>query len=560
MCPVDGSELAEDTLSSPQEHAPSPSSSTESVTLRRIEPVKLPRSEPDVPSFAVTTEVDQASVSDSTDPEGEGVADVRSSDPEPRTTLEQRPSALDLFTTTELRPGAGKRPVATELRPSSPELEAALAPPTFDAPPPLDTDRIARARRHDTGTDRDAQRPGSTTQLSIAPRMTPRSLPTLARGTVVGDYEVDGKIGEGAMSEVYSAIHRTIGRRVAIKVISPRLFDDLEAEARFVSEARTVAAIHHPGIVDVFGFGTLDDGRMYLIMDWLHGRSLAARLREGPVPITDACEIILQITSALRAAHELGIVHRDLKPDNVFLQEVDDERLIVKLLDFGLAKRTGKEIVSHTRTGQLLGTPLYLSPEQARGKEVDASTDIYALGCIAYQLYTGRPPFIADNVADLVALHLTQPSPAPRSIVPDLPPLIDGLLQRMLEKEPAQRPSLANVRRAMQSALGVGSSAMHVVQGPTKDSNSKLPLAAPASSPPGTLPRSDEDDSLETLELPEWHTPDSPGAARNTRPSRSSGRARAIASDEPAQSRALVIVLWSLLLASVATLIWFITH
>ena len=248
----------------------------EAVTLRRIPPIKLQPVDP-LASTVVAREPEADAGAEQTNPDA-GTRELRASAPE-------------------------LRPSAPELRPSAPEFEAALAPPTFDAAASLAPDRMSRARGSESNVDR-GPAAGAVTQLSVVPRATHRSLPSLVRGTVVGDYEIDRKIGEGAMSEVYSAVHRAIGRRVAIKVISTRLFDDPDAEVRFLSEARAVAAIHHPGIVDVFGFGALDDGRMYLIMEWLHGRSLTARLSEGLLSLADASEIVLQITAALRAAHE----------------------------------------------------------------------------------------------------------------------------------------------------------------------------------------------------------------------------------------------------------------
>ena len=484
----------------PKKRAPAARQPPEAVTLRRIEPIKVQRVDPLASTMvARELEADAEAGAETTNPDAGHMPELRASAP--------------------------------ELGPSAPEFEAALAPPTFESP----------ARSSSPG--------GASTQLSIVPRATHRSLQSLACGMVVGDYEIDRKIGEGAMSEVYSAVHRAIGRRVAIKVISTRLFDDPDAEARFLSEARAVAAIHHPGIVDVFGFGTLDDGRMYLIMEWLHGRSLAARLSEGPLSLTDASEIVLQITTALRAAHEQDIVHRDLKPDNVFLQEFTDEKPLIKILDFGLAKRTRDEAISRTRTGQLLGTPLYISPEQARGKAVDYRTDIYALGCIAYQLFTGRPPFLADNAADLVAAHLTERPPMARAVRAELPASLDRLLQLMIDKDPAQRPTLAQVRRTMQAILGIGTGAMAAVLPPDDIADDLLE----------TLPRGDDNESVETVELPSREQFQAALAARHAGAPAPRHTATTRIVTAPS-SRALIIGLWLLLLVSVALLVTFIVH
>ncbi|HEY5949845.1 MAG TPA: serine/threonine-protein kinase [Kofleriaceae bacterium] len=269
------------------------------------------------------------------------------------------------------------------------------------------------------------------------------------------EYEIEAKIGEGAMGTVYRAIHPAIGRHVAIKVMTPKLFDEPESVKRFVAEARAVAAIRHPGIVDVFGFGRLPDNRTYLVMEWLAGSSLAARLQHSKLELEDACDMLRQIARALEAAHSKGIIHRDLKPENVFVHHIDDEKPQCKLLDFGLAKVTNKEdaLVARTRTGQLLGTPLYMSPEQCKSKGVDHRTDIYALGCMAYEMLCGRVPFDADNVAELISAHLVSEPPKPTSLKPDLPPALDTLLLAMVAKNPDDRPTLAEVRRTISSVL-----------------------------------------------------------------------------------------------------------
>jgi len=278
----------------------------------------------------------------------------------------------------------------------------------------------------------------------------------LEEGTKVGDYEIEAKIGEGAMGTVYRAKHPAIGKIAAIKVISPRVFAEPDAVKRFVAEARAVAAIRHPGIVHVFGFGRLSDNRTYLTMEWLDGESLGARLRRGPLSLTEALDVVRQIARALEAAHAKDIIHRDLKPDNVFLQTVDGEPPIVKLLDFGLAKVVKRDdmLVARTRTGQILGTPLYMSPEQCRAKNVDHRTDVYALGCMCYELFAGRVPFDHDNAAELISAHLTIEPPNPRSLNPAISRELDSLLPRMIAKDPDQRPTLADLRQTIQKLTG----------------------------------------------------------------------------------------------------------
>jgi serine/threonine-protein kinase len=289
------------------------------------------------------------------------------------------------------------------------------------------------------------------------PPMTGDLLP----GSLVGEYKVDKKIGEGGMGSVYSATHPMIGKRAAIKVISTALGTDASAVARFVQEARSVNQIGHPNIVDVFAFGELSDGRNYFVMEYLQGESLAERVTRVAMPLGEAIEILDQIADALEAAHEKSIVHRDLKPDNVYLAAVRGGRTMVKLLDFGIAKLAvadgpGSGGVQKTRTGMMMGTPGYLSPEQARGKNVDHRTDVYALGCMVFEIVTGRLPFVADNAMDIVLMHMTAPAPRASEIWPEIPPQLDHCIARMLEKDVALRPSLAEVRAVFSELVTSG--------------------------------------------------------------------------------------------------------
>ena len=270
----------------------------------------------------------------------------------------------------------------------------------------------------------------------------------LTTGMMVGEYQLEGLLGEGGMGRVYAATHPVIAKRAAIKILHPELSMNREAVERFVQEARSVNQIGHPNIVDIFAFGTLPDGRCYFVMEWLRGQSLRDRMRASAVPLDDALAILETITIALEAAHEKGIVHRDLKPDNIFLAEVKGSQPIVKLLDFGIAKLLGNDEarVERTRTGNLLGTPAYISPEQARGQDVDHRTDIYALGALAFELFTGSLPFPAQSAADMIAKHLYEPPPSLRQLVPGVPPALDHLITAMLAKDPVGRPTLAQVR------------------------------------------------------------------------------------------------------------------
>jgi len=268
----------------------------------------------------------------------------------------------------------------------------------------------------------------------------------LLSGTVLGDWRVEHKIGEGGMGTVYAAVHRIIGKRAAIKVVRAELCASALTGDRFVQEARVVNQIGHPNIVDIFHIGTLDDGRPYLVMELLLGRTLAGRMMAGRMPAPEIVDILLQVCGALGAAHSRGVVHRDLKPDNIFLAEVQG-RTGVKLLDWGIAKLldTSTMAATLTTTGVIVGTPQYVSPEQARGKNIDHRTDIYSLGAIAYELFLEGPPFSAESVADLVAMHLREPPLPPSVVWPDIPMELERLLLAMLAKDPAIRPSLHDI-------------------------------------------------------------------------------------------------------------------
>jgi serine/threonine-protein kinase len=308
----------------------------------------------------------------------------------------------------------------------------------------------------DEGTKVDIERQTQLTlepQTSLVRRNSFRELPP---GSVVGDtYEIDARLGAGAMGEVYAARHVNLGKRVAIKVIGQRLSDDADAIERFTMEARTLAQIQHPAIVAVEHVGELADGRAYFVMEFLRGESLFERLQRGRVSLPEALRILDQMARGLDAAHGEGVTHRDLKPENTFLVQLPGEPPTIKLLDFGLAKLAADHAghadvdrrAERTQSGVAIGTPMYMSPEQMRGPDVDHRTDIYALGCVAYELVLGVPPFAhAKTTPELYAAHLHEAPPLPRSIWPEIPPQLDLALFALLAKDPAHRPTLAQFR------------------------------------------------------------------------------------------------------------------
>jgi serine/threonine protein kinase/tetratricopeptide (TPR) repeat protein len=266
-------------------------------------------------------------------------------------------------------------------------------------------------------------------------------------GQTVGSYRIEAVLGEGGMGTVYRAQHTLIGKRAAVKVLRGDYGDDDEVVQRFFNEARAAAKIEHPGIIDVYDFGR-HHGRAYLVMEMLAGEPLSARLAGGPMPPDAAVRIARQIASALAAAHNHGITHRDLKPDNVFL--VPDPEVTggdrVKLLDFGIAKLVEPDAAAsvETRTGAVIGTPVYMSPEQCRGAgEVDVRADLYSLGCILYQMLSGAPPFQHRGVGELITAHMTEPPEPIADRAPGTDPAIAALVMRLLEKKPQHRPASA---------------------------------------------------------------------------------------------------------------------
>jgi len=277
---------------------------------------------------------------------------------------------------------------------------------------------------------------------------------SLGVGTEVGGYVIDGELGKGGMGVVYAATHPLIGKRAAIKVLKPELSKEPAAVERFVREARAVNQIGHPNIVDIYDFGQLPDGRSYYLMDLLAGEPLRARLKRGAMHISEAASVIDESASALAAAHSKGIIHRDLKPDNVFMVNVPGRWPEVKLLDWGLAKLVRGGGKFQTVTGSVLGTPVYMSPEQARGEQVDFRTDIYALGVMAFELMTGAVPFKGKSSVDTLLAHQEEPVPSLLDRVPTLPEELAQLIEAMLGKSADERPTLAAVRAVLKRLRG----------------------------------------------------------------------------------------------------------
>jgi serine/threonine-protein kinase len=271
----------------------------------------------------------------------------------------------------------------------------------------------------------------------------------IAPGAIVaGKYRLDTIVGEGGMGSVWSATHTGLGQAVAIKFISKEFVTSSEALRRFDAEAKAAAQLRSRHVVQVFDNGTLEDGTPYIAMELLRGESVYNRVhRGGPVPLKDSAEILLQCCKALGRAHQAGIVHRDIKPDNIFLAvSQDDEAPVVKVLDFGIAKfAANPNDHGATRTGAVLGTPLYMSPEQARGlKTIDHRTDLYSLGLVAYTMLTGNLAFSSESFGDLLLQICTAPLPSLRANAPWLPPSMETWFMKACAREPQDRYATAH--------------------------------------------------------------------------------------------------------------------
>jgi len=272
-------------------------------------------------------------------------------------------------------------------------------------------------------------------EAGAAPAPAPQADPLV--GSRVGSFLVARMIGRGGMGTVYLAEHPVIGSKVAVKFLHESMAQEAEVVARFYDEARAVNLIGHENIVGVYDLSMLPPNRFYYVMEYLEGETLAALEHRGRVPVEVGLEILLQLCDALAAAHEQGVVHRDLKPENVFLVSRRGQRHFVKLVDFGIAKLR-RASRGQTQAGVLVGTPEYMAPEQCDDGEIDARTDVYALGVMAFELFTGQLPFTARATTQLLLAHMGKAPPRPSSIAP-VDPNLEAIILRALEKDPARR-------------------------------------------------------------------------------------------------------------------------
>jgi serine/threonine-protein kinase len=290
-------------------------------------------------------------------------------------------------------------------------------------------------------------------------------------GTVVGGrYEILSLVGRGGMSVVYKARNRQVNSIVAVKTLKQDLLADEELFARFCQEAKVVQMLAHPNIVTVHDFGVTMDGQPFMAMDYLEGRTLADVLEEsGRIGVKRCVRIFSQVCDALAHAHAHNMIHRDIKPGNIMLVDTVNDTDVVKIFDFGFAKfleKPGRKLQALTQVGDVLGTPLYMSPEQSAGKKLDSRSDIYAVGCVMYESLTGRAPLIGENVLDTMQKQINEKPVALDTIRPDLfiPQPMTAILFKTLEKDPAARyQSMKDLKRDLEMTL-MGQSGRAVVE------------------------------------------------------------------------------------------------
>jgi serine/threonine protein kinase len=282
--------------------------------------------------------------------------------------------------------------------------------------------------------------------------------PFIGRDILNGQFQILQKIGSGGMGSVYKALQPAMNRMVAVKILHPKLTSRKDLASRFRREARAMSHLTHPNTVKVFLYGELEDGSLYIVMEFLEGKNLNQTVRsEGPMPVERAIPILVQVCNALEEAHRAGIIHRDLKPENIFLCQQGGIKDYAKVLDFGLAKVTEREMrpgsVILTQEGMVFGTPEFMSPEQAQGKTLTPASDLYSLAVILYEALTGKLPFVAKNAMEYIQLHVTaKPTPIQDNAPPGrtFPPL-DGAPEGACEG--AHGP-LRDRDRARRGALG----------------------------------------------------------------------------------------------------------
>ncbi|MBX3182766.1 MAG: serine/threonine protein kinase [Polyangiaceae bacterium] len=320
--------------------------------------------------------------------------------------------------------------------------------------------------------------------------------PFIGREILGGQFKVLQRIGTGGMGSVYKASQPEMNRMVAIKILHPKLAGRKDLTSRFRREARAMSQLTHPNTVKVFMYGELeDDGSLYIVMEYLEGKNLNQTVRRGgPMSAERAIPILIQVCGALQEAHDMGIVHRDLKPENIFICNQGGLKEFPKVLDFGLAKVTERQMrpgsLILTQEGMVFGTPEFMSPEQAQGQTLDARSDIYSLAVILYEALTGKLPFSAKTPMEYIQKHVTTP-PIPLSDrVPGLTfaPGLGAALEKALAKKPADRFQTAQEFAEALAAFGQGVPSGSVPPLASSGAQSMAPHSVPGGVPLGSQP------------------------------------------------------------------------
>ena len=309
-----------------------------------------------------------------------------------------------------------------------------------------------------------------------------------------GKYRLEKKIGEGGMGKIYLSRHITLGKKYAVKMLNPEFSNNQEAIERFRREAVTAGELEHPNIINVTDIDYTKDGHAYIVMEFLDGCELRDILREEPVlPFQRLLKILYQVSRALDAAHSKGVIHRDLKPENIFMIDRSDQKDVVKILDFGISKiKGGKGGTNLTQTGMVIGTPHYMAPEQARGdKDIDHRVDIYAMGSIAYEMFTGKLPVNGDSPTAILMKILLEEPPPPETLNSNINPAISAAIRSAMAKDPNDRFSscmqfieaLRNAAQIQTTAIRTSSFAAPVLQTQTPPPPG---TPAPGMAPPAT--------------------------------------------------------------------------
>jgi serine/threonine-protein kinase len=315
--------------------------------------------------------------------------------------------------------------------------------------------------------------------------------PFIGREILNGQFQILQKIGSGGMGSVYKALQPAMNRMVAVKILHPKLANRKDLVSRFRREARAMSHLTHPNTVKVLLYGELEDGSLYIVMEYLDGKNLNQTVRaEGPMPLQRGLPILIQASNALEEAHKAGIIHRDLKPENIFLSQQGGMKDYAKVLDFGLAKVTEREMrpgsIILTQEGMVFGTPEFMSPEQAQGKPLTPASDIYSLAVILYEVLTGKLPFDAKNPMEFIQLHVTAKPKPINERVPNktFPPLLWTVLEKALAKKAEDRyASGGEFAHALQAVLN------GLNEVPPYQNGAGGPVLGAANAPPVPMPQ-----------------------------------------------------------------------